>query len=69
MKKEYKVEKLKDRTYIQSGTERNLFQIEIGPEEVEISFDWDHGYDGSGYEFCTLPNERFLELIKEVVTK
>lgn len=55
---------------IDGSTQSETFNISIvEDEEIEIGFDWNHGYDGRGTSYAFIPVKTLRELLDKVYGK
>lgn len=56
-----------DETIIRDKRRKEEFTITLKQgEDIEIEFDWDHGYGGRGTEQMTIPVKLLRELLDEL---
>lgn len=49
--------------------EKKEFSVSITKEQIEITCEWDYGYDGRGKERVTVPTELIKSLIEKINSK
>ena len=53
--------------WVKSGNRSDSFEITLKKgEDIEIEFEWDHGWGGRGNGRMSIPHETLVKLIKEI---